>query len=73
MCDPLCDLCTHFLCDHHQQEVPEAALQQLRDVAGGLSMCFRCGCKGVVVLCVLVVHGGGGKFECAVCELSSVR
>jgi len=36
----------HLGCDY---EVPEEALQQLRDVAGGLSMCFRWD------------GGGGGK------------
>jgi hypothetical protein len=30
----------HLGCDY---EVPEAALEQLRSVAGGLSMCFRWG------------------------------
>jgi hypothetical protein len=43
----------HLGCDY---EVPDEALQQLRDVAGGLSMCFRWGRAGAVV--VLTIGGG---------------
>lgn len=38
----------HLGCDY---EVPEEALQQLRDVAGGLSMCFRWVPGGLLVGC----------------------